>query len=458
MRRRQLLTLPSLGLAISPAMSHLTAHAQTNPAVPPRRALVIGAGLAGLAAANRLQQQGYEVRVLEARSRVGGRIWTSTQWPDMPLDLGATWIHGVKGNPLTALADTLQAKRLSTSYARSVTYATSGKVMSADQDQHLNALRNRIAQTLRQAQQSTPDKSIRQALAPLYDTQDEVPENRRLLDFLLSSEFETEYAGSASHLSVHWFDSVKELKGGDVLFAQGFHTLTQHLAKSVTIELGQVVQGIDWHTSPVQVTTQTGRFVADKVLITVPLGVLKQSSLQFTPALPNDKQMAIDKLGMGVLNKCYLRFQKPFWPADVDWLEAIPAEHGRWTEWVSFQRAAQWPVLLGFNAADSARDMEAWSDARVVNDAMHTLRTIFGPSLPEPIDFQITRWAQDPFAMGSYSYNALGATPTLRQDLARPLRPSLFFAGEATEKDTFGTAHGAYLSGLRAAKEVFEGS
>jgi monoamine oxidase len=82
------------------------------------------------------------------------------------------------------------------------------------------------------------------------------------------------------------------------------------------------------------------------------------------------------------------------------------------------------------------------------------LRTIFGADILQPIDYQITRWAIDPFARGSYSYNALGSTPQMRNTLARPLNARLFFAGEASHQDYFGTAHGAYLSGLRVAKDV----
>ncbi len=85
---------------------------------------------------------------------------------------------------------------------------------------------------------------------------------------------------------------------------------------------------------------------------------------------------------------------------------------------------------------------------------MQTLKTLFGSAIPQPIDYQITRWASDPFARGSYSYNALGSTPEMRDTLAAALNSQLFFAGEASNKAYFGTAHGAYLSGLRAAKEV----
>ena len=168
----------------------------------------------------------------------------------------------------------------------------------------------------------------------------------------------------------------------------------------------------------------------------------------------NAKRNAINKLGMGVLNKCYLRFNQAFWPDDIDWLEYVSAKHGEWTEWVSFQRALKKPILLGFNAADRGREIETWSDQQIVASAMATLKTIFGAGIPQPIDWQITRWASDSFAKGSYSYNALGSTPKMREALASTLNGRLFFAGEATNKDYFGTAHGAFLSGLRVAKDV----
>ncbi|MEC4854125.1 MAG: NAD(P)/FAD-dependent oxidoreductase, partial [Jaaginema sp. PMC 1079.18] len=211
---------------------------------------------------------------------------------------------------------------------------------------------------------------------------------------------------------------------------------------------------IQWQRSPVRVITQKTEFSADHVVVTLPLGVLQANTVRFSPELPRSKQDAIAKLGMGVLNKCYLRFADVFWDADVDWLEYIPAKHGEWTEWVSFKQAANLPVLLGFNAADWGRAIETWSNEQIVKSAMQTLRTIYGVSIPEPIDYQITRWATDPFSLGSYSYNRVGAVPKMRQELAAPLEKSVFFAGEASNRDYFGTAHGAYLSGLRAAQEI----
>lgn len=470
MKRRNFLTLFS-----SPLLSYMANTFAA--AATPKRIIVIGAGLAGLAAARELQQLGHEVVIVEARQRIGGRIWTSNHWPDMPLDLGATWIHGVQGNPLTALADTIQAQRLVTRYLASIAYNTSGLPLTTAEEERLDNVRTQVFSILQNAQNQDPDQSLRQTLSTLLQSVDESSETYRFINFILSSEIEQEYSGSANQLSTHWYDSGAEFAGDDALFAQGFHVITDYLAQGLAIELGQVVKEIQWQQTPARVITQQTTFEAEHIIVTLPLGVLQATntiayddfepvvaappsgvlqaqSIRFSPALPMSKQEAIAKLGMGVLNKCYLRFQQAFWPDDVDWLEYVSANHGEWTEWVSFKQAANLPVLLGFNAADYGKTIETKSDQQIVASAMHTLKTIFGAAIPDPIDFQITRWASDPFSLGSYSYNAVGSTPTLRDVLAAPLGNTLFFAGEACHKDYFGTAHGAYLSGLRAAAAV----
>jgi monoamine oxidase len=419
-----------------------------------QRVLVIGAGLAGLAAGRELVRAGHQVTVLEARDRIGGRIWTSHQWHDLPLDLGATWIHGTTGNPLSDLADLLGAKRLSTSYERTVVYNTSGEELTGAKEAKLESVREQMSAALRKAQNSDPDTAVRQALASLERKYADDPEALRFLNFCVSASIEQEYAGSANRLSAHWYDNAREFDGDDVLFAQGFKVLTEYLSLGTDVRFSQMVQEIRWQESEVRVRTAHDEFVADRVVVTLPLGVLKNQDVRFVPQLPEEKRNAISKLGMGVLNKCYLRFEQAFWPEDMDWLEYVSANHGEWTEWVSFQRAVQKPILLGFNAADRGSEIEAMSDEQIVASAMETLKTVFGGDIPQPIDWQITRWASDPFARGSYSYHALGSTPRMRDALASSLSRRLFFAGEATSRHYFGTAHGAYLSGLQVARDV----
>lgn len=431
----------------------LASKLQAAPAVTtPKRILIIGAGLAGLACARELSRQGHTPTVIEGRDRIGGRIWTSHRWPDMPMDLGASWIHGVKNNPISLLADAIQAPRISTHYTNSRTYTAQGDELSEADERQLQTLRERVEQIIERAQDRDHDASVWQTVERFFNQLS--PAQQTLLAFSLNSEFEQEYGGSLTELSTHWFDASQEFDGDDVLFEQGFGVVTQWLSKGLDIRTQQTVQEIRWDTPNVQVVTATDTFLADRVVVTVPLGVLKAQHIRFTPTLPAEKQKAIDRLGMGVLNKCYLRFEQAFWPKDVDWIEHVSTQPGVWTQWVSFMRAAQQPVLLGFNAATRGRAIEALSDEDIVKDAMSTLRKLFGAGIPQPIDAQITRWSSDPFALGSYSFNARGSTPSMRKDLGQSLKKRVYFAGEATHADYFGTAHGAYLSGWRAAQEV----
>jgi monoamine oxidase len=454
MQRRQLIKLSQMALA-SAALgvgSHLCSpksHASAKPTV-----LVIGAGLAGLAAAKTLSQQGYPVQVLEARERIGGRTWTSPAWADAPVDMGASWIHGVEGNPLTDLAHSINTELVNTSYENAVVYDPAGDELAAEDEERLEQWLERLQAALRAGQNKERDQPIQTTVETALNWPSLSREDRQWLHFLLSTTLEHQYAGSTAELSTHWYDDAEAYEGEDALFVQGYRGIVDHLAAGLPIDLGQVVAAIDWSGSGVVVSTSLTTYRADKLIVTLPLGVLKTGQVKFTPHLPPAKQQAIQALGMGVLNKGYLRFPRVFWPETVDWIEHIPANRGEWASWVSLVPSLGMPILLGFNAAEQGRAMEAQTDTDIVASAMETLTRLFGQGIPDPVAFQITRWHRDPFARGSYSFNAFGSTPQMREDLAESLEGRVFFAGEATERRHFGTAHGAYLSGIRVAQEI----
>ena len=419
-----------------------------------RSVIVIGAGLAGLTAARDLMQAGADVTVLEARDRLGGRIWTSHLWPDLPMDLGASWIHGTDGNPLTELADAIGAERLATSYDASLSLDASGSEI--DLTGPARKAEGVIEAARAQAENWSRDGSLQAAIEATSKWQSADAVARRHIRHFVNGTIEAEYGGAWSEASAWHFDESKDFDGNDVLFPNGFDQLIEHLAKGLKVRTAAPVDSIAPNGNGVAVLLRSGEQMrADHAIVTVPLGVMKQGELAFSEPLLPSRRKAIETIGMGLLNKCWLRFDQVAWPAEVDWIEWLGPEPGYWSQWVSLARAAKVPVLLAFHAGDHARDMEVRSDAEMTAEAHRALQAMFGATFPKPIGAQVTRWSQDPFAHGAYSFNAVGTTPKVRLDLAGiDWDGRIVFAGEACESMYFGTAHGAVLSGKRAARTL----
>ena len=413
--------------------------------------VVIGAGLAGLSVARTLHDAGQAVVVLEARDRLGGRIHTSRLWPDMPMDLGASWIHGIQGNPITTLAREAGASWVSTSYRASLALSERGELVEPDTSLPERLLR----QATQAAERRTSDTSLMAALRALSQWARLTPLQRQRLMHHINATLEQEYGGAADELSAWHGSDSHSFAGDDVLFPQGFHQVVQHAARGLDVRVSAPVASV----APGRVVLANGQSLSAKaVVVTVPLGVLQAGRLRFETPLSSERTRAIETLRMGLLNKCWLRFDAVRWPADVDWIEWLGPKPGRWAQWVSLARAVRQPVLLGFHAAHEARALEPLSDRDTVAGAHEALRAMFGSRFPAPVAAQVTRWGQDPWALGSYSFNAVGSSQATRQALAgADWDGAVWFAGEATEPAYFGTAHGAWLSGQRVGSTLLNG-
>jgi monoamine oxidase len=413
-----------------------------------QRVIVIGAGVGGLAAAHDLTRAGVETIVLEARNRTGGRIHTSRAWEGVPVDLGASWIHGQDGNPLTALADAASARRVETSYDRSTLRDANGQEIDPDL-KSANAL---VERALAAAFRLKSDIPVMQAIKRSRDWARADPQLRRLVRYVVNITLEHEYGGPAHELSAWHGADGQEFGGADALFPDGYDRIPKYLARGLDIRLGQRVTQI----GPGFVgLAGGGRLTADRIVCTVPLGVLRAGSIRFAERLSAARQAAIGALRMGLLNKCWLRFDRPAWPADLDLIGWLGPKPGVWAEWVSLSRSTGAPVLVGFNAADQAAEIERLGDAETVASARKALRAMFGNAFPEARAAQITRWGRDDFSQGSYSFNAVGTSGRTRAALAGPdWDGALWFAGEAASPDYYGTVHGALLSGREAARAI----
>ncbi|MFN8025037.1 MAG: NAD(P)/FAD-dependent oxidoreductase [Acidimicrobiia bacterium] len=354
------------------------------------------------------------------------------------------------------LAAQAGAATVVTEYESTTDFGTDGRELEGARARRLDHWETVVPASLRAFQRTDgDDASIRTVVQRAVKWPTLSADDRALVDYVLNDNYEQEYAGSVDELSAWWFDDDAELRGKDVLFPAGYGAVVDWLARGLNVQLRTIVERIDWDDEGVTVGTGNGTVTGDHVVVTLPLGVLQGGSVQFGTPLPAKKRVAIDRLGMGVFDKCYLQFPDVFWP-DTDWMTYVPdvAHAGQWVEWLNVARPTGAPVLLGFNPAAFGREIENWSDAQIVDSAMGTLRTIFGDRIPAPTGSQITRWASDPYAQGSYSFNKLGSTPAMRDHLAASVDGRVHFAGEATSRDSFATVHGAYLSGVRAAKAI----
>jgi monoamine oxidase len=430
---------------------------------PGETILVIGAGISGLAAARELKSRGYRVTVLEGRDRIGGRVWTS-RLGDQPVDLGAQWLEGVEKNPITALCQEFKIVQHPTAYdhRKYVVYDAAGQRIDEQTAKRLSAQALAALRATRQLNrrllnEKKPDISVAEALQQVGAAKGTSPQERRFIDWVLSWKVDIQDAEDNERLSLRHYwgeDENNSFGGGYRLFPQGYGQVADGLARGLAIKFKHKVLKIQHTGNGVTVTTDQGAFQADRAVVTFPLGVLKASTVEFSPALPKRKLAAIKGLGMGVANKVVLRFEKVFWPSDVEYFGYAAETRGRFGEWVNLHSYTRQPILSLWSQGDAARNLEQLTDAKVVDQAMAVLRKVHGKQATDPTGALVTRWQSDPFAGGSYSHLALSSAPGQLDALAEPVGDRLFFAGEATERVHHATVHGAFLSGLREAKRI----
>ncbi len=416
------------------------------------RVIVVGAGVAGLTAADAARHAGADVTVIEARDRIGGRTWTAPLGAGY-VDLGAAWVHGPVGNPLAeALADAGIDTRNDGMFGSGMAVWADGWADAPEATTLTSALEGgwdpadvptKVAASdsyLDGVEWFMADRELDGRVGNLV---------RFALIWVAGGGF---ISGPPERISLGGAATFAEGGGGNLIPAGGYRVLIERLASGLDIRRGTPATVIEHGGPGVAVRSDDGIYKADRVVVTVPLGVLQGGDLVFDPPLAGSHAQAVERLAMGTLEKVVFRFEERFWPESVHWITHVADDHA-FPQWVDLSRHTGSPTIAAiYNATLTPRISETPVEHRA-GLALEVLRKMFG-SVPDPEEALVTDWTADPWSLGSYSYIPIGAGPEDMRVLAEPVSERLVLAGEATVPESYGTVHAAFGSGLRAAAHV----
>jgi len=426
----------------------------------------------------------HNFRILEAKDHIGGRSFTHYEnWEghDVACDMGSMWIQNAKGNLLN---EYIKKYKIPTHVSKFKTriYEEDGKGFIEDLDDleeelfedgfyEYQAARQQLAWFRGEEPLS---KSNDLYLAKLKKKKN--PLKERLAKVLIRASVELEYSGSLQELSlIHWNNDswIGGSNSHDHFVMTGYSSLVHAYAKDEGIMdkvvLNAPVSSINSTQDLVELNSNGTIIRAKKIIVTVPLGVLQANAIQFTPALPKSHSNAIQRLGMGKMNKIFMfwKSEDVFWPmpkaSNTEVLGEITSRDSIFSFYNSLSFHEEKPALYAFFKGPEVEELErklAKEDPKLYEEkicelAMQSLQNMFGTDIPKPEKVVVTGWLADEYTRGAYSFNKVGMKSRDREVLTFPIAEGrIHFAGEATHEHYFATTTGAFLSGRNAAKKV----
>ena len=409
--------------------------------------IIVGAGIAGIAASKILTKKDIPHIILEASNRVGGRAKKAPDHFGSWFDIGCSYLHEGEINPFVEISESKNTpvrKDVGDMFSLEKTkFLFNGNPLSEGMRESILESDQILKSKFSEAQKKNTDNALSAYLKmdnPYY------PIFSSLLTGLNGVE--------PSLVSLKDFTSVKE--GPDFVIESGMANLIEKWGSDLNVKFNSPVSQVSWSGNQVSVETKDSSFNSKKLLLTVSNGILDTKKIKFLPKLPEYKITAIRNLPMGTLNKVGLCFwDGTFQKSHEGWYVACSGNSEKEiSSVISFEiRTQPKNHMIIFFGGKEGKELELYPE-KIFKKIKFMLSQTFGHDLPKSITKLITSsWALDDYTLGSYSY-ALPGKHNHRDLLRKSLEDTLFFAGEATEKDHYGTCHGAYFSGVRAAKEI----
>jgi monoamine oxidase len=449
MERRKFIKTTLIGLPFIFASESLFATLNNeNKTLNPcnKTVVIVGAGISGLIAAKKLKNLGFTVIVLEAQNKVGGRLKTDYSL-GFAFDEGASWIHGITGNPITSLAQDAGMTTAFTDDESIIAYDLDGTEISKTL---FSATENKFYNMINTLSNKG---NITQSFETIFKKLYPQHTNNRLWKFFLST-YLTFDIGDLNLLSSLNYNEGKNFGGEERISKNGFEKIANYIASGINVQLNQRVSEINYTEKTVIITHNQTTTKADYVIVTVPLGVLKANTIRFNPSIPAKKTNAIKNIEMNCVNKFILTWDSSFWDTE-QYIVYTPEIRDKFNYFLNVKKIhPNVNALITFAYSDYGRHTESMTDKAIIEEIMIHLRAIYGQNIPNPTNMKRTKWHTNINSYGSYSYTAIGTQMENYDTIAENINDKVFFAGEHTHSDYFSTVHGAYLSGLREADKI----